>query len=200
MNAEGSSKRHAVTNIKTRRTLTATALVAAGCLLLAACSGGSNSNAADQSGSGANVTVGGAGVSSNAVNPASGASPKGGSADPCSLLTQAEVDTAVGQPLGVGKQTATLDDCAWSSTDFTANVDVTVSSWSAIKTAATANGHTPASVSGVGDEALTNGPLLSVRKGNAGFLLVIGGPKIDSTADHGLAQEKVLATAILGRM
>jgi hypothetical protein len=199
MNAEGSPTRHAVMKNKPRRSTTATALAAAGCLLLVSCGGGSNTIAADQSGSGVNVTVGGAGALSNAITPAGGAGAKGGS-DPCSLLTQAEAETAVGQPLGVGKQTATLDDCAWSSTDFTANVDVTVSSWSAIKTAATANGHTPASVTGVGDEALTNGPLLSVRKGDAGFLLVIGGPNIDSRADHGLAQEKVLAAAILGRM
>jgi Protein of unknown function (DUF3558) len=125
--------------------------------------------------------------------------------DPCSLLTQAEVETAVGQPLGVGKQVLTLDDCQWTTSDFTAGVDVTVSDWTAIKNAATTNGTKVApSVSGIGDEALnlngSNGSLLYVRKGDQGFLLTINGPHIDGTPDHGLAQEEVLAKAVLGRL
>jgi hypothetical protein len=59
----------------------------------------------------------------------------------------------------------------------------------------------PTSVPGVGDEALyKGGGLLYVRKGNAGFLLSINGPHIDSLPDGGLAQEKVLAAAVLGRL
>jgi hypothetical protein len=116
------------------------------------------------------------------------------------MLTQAQVETAVGQTVGVGKQTAGLGMCTWTSSDFTAGVNATFSSWSAIKTAATANGHTPESLSGIGDDALDNGSLLSVRKGDNGFLLDINGPTVDSAADHGLAQEKVLAAAILAHM
>ena len=79
-------------------------------------------------------------------------------------------------------------------------MSVTVSDWSAIKTSATANG-TATAVSGVGDEALTKGGgLLYVRKGDAGFLLLIGGPHIDTLPDHGLAAEKVLAAAVLSRL
>ncbi|MDQ6658649.1 MAG: DUF3558 domain-containing protein [Actinomycetota bacterium] len=135
-----------------------------------------------------------------AAVPAAGGE-AGASAPPCSLLTQAEVDAAVGQRLGPGKQTTALDDCQWTTSDFTAGVSVSVSDWQAIKAAATANGHTPRSVPGVGDEALTNGGgLLYVRRGNGGFLLTINGSHVDALPDQGLAQEKVLATAVLGRL
>lgn len=199
MNAEHSSKQRAFMMNEPRRSTAAMALVAAGCLLLAACGGGSSSNAAKPSRARPSVTVAGADALPDTSAHADIANPKAAS-DPCSLLTQAQVDTAAGQPLGAGKANVPLGDCSWSSSDFSANVDVTVSTWSAIKTAATANGHTPTSLSGVGDEALDNGPLLSVRKGHTGFLLVLGGPTIDSAADHGLAQEKVLATAILSHI
>ena len=123
-----------------------------------------------------------------------------GSVGPCALLTQAEVDTAVGQPLGPGKATIPNYDCGWSTPDFLASVSVTVSGWAEMKTAATRTGRSTA-VAGVGDEALTKGGgLLYVRKGTAGFLLLVGGPKIDSSPDHGLAAEKVLATDVLGRL
>jgi hypothetical protein len=199
MNAEHPPKQRAFMMNEPRRSTAAMALAAAGCLLLAACGGGSSGSAATSSSTAPSVTVGGDGASSDTSAHADIADPKAAS-DPCSLLTQAQVDTAAGQPLGAGKANIPLGDCTWSSSDFTANVDVTVSTWSAIKTAATANGHTPSSLSGVGDEALDNGPLLSVRKGDTGFLLVLGGPSIDSAADHGLAQEKILATAILSRI
>ena len=177
-----------------------TTVAAAGSLLLAACSSSSTPTAAH-----ANATIqthignsSSAGSSTDATG--GGATTNGGSADPCSLLTQAEVDAAVGQPLGPGKATIPHYDCAWATSDFTASVSVTVSDWSAIKTSATTNG-TASSVPGVGDEALTKGGgLLYVRKGSAGFLLSIGGPHIDSLPDHGLAAEEVLAAAVLSRL
>lgn len=132
--------------------------------------------------------------------------PGGGAiADPCSLLTQAEVDAAVGQPLGQGKSAIAHLDCTWSSSDFGANVYLTVGDWATtIKEAASGNGGAPTAIAGLGDEAWTasgnNGSLVFARKGNNGFLLIIDGPKVDSLPDHGVAQEKVLAAAILGRL
>jgi hypothetical protein len=182
------------------RRIAAAASLAAGCLLLAACSSASTPQAGQASASAHNPTPG-TGIASPSTNPPGGGTTTGGSVEPCSLLTQAEVDTAVGQPLGPGKATIPNYDCQWTTTDFSAGVSVTVSDWSAIKTSATANGHTPTSVLGVGDEALyKGGGLLYVRKGTAGFLLSINGPHIDSLPDGGLAQEKVLAAAVLGRL
>jgi hypothetical protein len=138
--------------------------------------------------SGASASAGGGGAAAD-------------SAHPCSLLTQTEVNTAVGQPLGPGKQTTTLDDCQWTTSDFAAGVSISLSDWPAIKAAATGNGHTPESVPGIGDEALTNGGgLLYVRKGDAGFLLTINGPNVDSLPDQGLTREKALATAVVARL
>lgn len=127
-----------------------------------------------------------------------------GTGNECSLLTQADVDAAVGQPLGKGKSDAALGTCQWSTSDFVADVDITVSDWAAIKTAATGGSKSPVSVPGVGDEALnlngSNGSLLYVRKGSQGFLITINGPKIDSLPDHGLAKETILAAAVLDHL
>jgi hypothetical protein len=181
------------------RRIAAAASLAAGCLLLAACSSTSTPQAGQASASAHNPTPG-TGIASPSTNPSGGGTTTGGSVEPCSLLTQAEVDTAVGQPLGPGKATIPGYDCTWATTDFTASVSVTVSDWAAIKTSATSTG-TSTAVAGVGDEALSKGGgLLYVRKGDQGFLLLIGGPKVDSLPDHGLAQEEVLAAAVFGRM
>lgn len=181
------------------------ALVALVASSLAACGGGSSSPAPANTPSSIVTTTAPANtaVGSPALNPTRAAASTA-ALDPCSLLTQAEVDKAVGQPLKPGKQVATLLDCNWTTSDFTAGVDVTVSGWTEIKAAANGNGAHPASIAGVGDEALNlngaNGSLLYVRKGSQGFLLTINGPHIDSNPDHGLAQEKVLAVAVLGRL
>jgi len=174
----------------------AAAFVAAGCLLLAACGS-----------SGHPTVAGGPGTPGATATQPGGTAPAGpaaGSPDPCSLLTQAEVDAAVGQPLGAAQSGAEPGACQWSTADFVADVDITVADWTSIKAAATAGAHQPVAISGVGDEALnlngSNGSILYVRKGDVGFLLTINGPKIDSLPDHGLAQEQVLATAALGRL
>ena len=76
--------------------------------------------------------------------------------------------------------------------------------WAGIKAAATSGPRPVTPIAGVGDEALnlngSGGSNLYVRKGNQGFVLIIAGPKISGLADRGLAQEKVLASAILGRL
>jgi hypothetical protein len=177
-----------------------TIVTAAGLLLLGACSSSSTPSAGH-----ANPTIqkhvgNSTAAGQSTASTSGGKALSGGSVAPCSLLSQAEVDAAVGQPLGPGKSTIPHYDCSWTSSDFIASVSVTVSDWSAIKTSATRTG-TATAVSGVGDEALTKGGgLLYVRKGNGGFLLLIGGPHLDALPDHGLAAEKVLAAAVLSRL
>jgi hypothetical protein len=196
-----------------------TALTAAGLLLLAACGASAAPTAGPvTAAAGASATGNPATGIPATGNPATAdsvldappvsqpnATPGAGAttafADPCTLLTQAEVDTAVGQPLSPGKQVATLDDCLWTSADFTASVDVTVSDWTGIKNAATADGtKTPAVVAGIGDEALGDPGLLSVRKGDAGFLLTFDYPDMQAAPDQGLAQATILADAVLSRL
>ena len=188
----------------------APAAAAAGCLLLAACSssshplaGPSSTPVVEQPTAGSSA---GASASSSGGPAGGGGTANSGSAAPCSLLTQAEVDTAAGQPLGPGKPVPGTSLCLWASSDSTAHVTSIVTVWSSVKAAATARGQTLTSVAGVGDEALSYYDAdageagLSVRKGSTGFLLVIRDPHIDSLPDHGLAAEKVLAAAVLGRL
>jgi Protein of unknown function (DUF3558) len=177
-------------------------------LLLAACGGASTPAATSAPGGSVASAPTAVAATSQPASPPVAADSTGPGAgditDPCSLLTQADVDAAVGQPLGQGKSTIPHLDCAWSSTDFGANVYLTVGDWDSVKSAASANGGAPTAIAGLGDEAWTasgnNGSLVYARTGSNGFLLIIDGPQVDSLSDHGVAQEKVLAAAILGRL
>jgi hypothetical protein len=172
-------------------------------LLLGACSGASSPAPTPASNGAASPADQQASVPA-ASGPSSAAA--GSPVDPCSLLTQSEVDSAAGQPLGHGNQIGALDDCQWSTSDFAASVELDVGDWSAIKAKSAESGQTLTSVPGVGDEAWTlnragNAAELYVRKGTTGFVLLLGGGQyIDSLSDLGLAQEKVLAAAVLGRL
>jgi hypothetical protein len=189
MNAHHPSDPRAYTSGRIHRRIVVTGVAAVSVLFPAACGGGSTPDA------GPGTTV----VSQPDVT--SGVAGTSAFADPCTLLTQDEVDTAAGQPLQAGKQVETLDDCQWTNVDFTASVDVTVSDWTAIKNAATANDtKSPAVVTGVGDEALGDANLLSVRKGDMGFLLIFNYPDMSAAPDQGMAQAKVLAAAVLSRL
>lgn len=205
MNTPHPSTSRATRSARVHRRLALAACAAIGVLLPAACASSSAPAAAPATTASANSAASASATDPPQLSPppstALGAGGSPAFADPCKLLTQAEVDTAAGQPLQPGKQVATLDDCQWTNSDFSASVDVTVSDWTAIKNAATANGtKTPAVITGVGDEALGDASLLSVRKGDMGFLLNFNFPNMSTAPDHGLAQAKVLAAAVLSRL
>ena len=115
----------------------------------------------------------------------------------CDLLTQADAEAAVGQPLPKNTVNLTLGMCDHNSPDFSAGVSLTVGDWESIKGAAVAGSHQPEAVSGVGDEALRLGGTLYVRRGSEGFLLSLHGSKIDPLPDKGLAMNKALALRVL---
>jgi hypothetical protein len=169
-------------------------LAAAACLLLAACS----SNPTPLAGSSPPVPQ------TNVVTSPQASAQS--TADPCSLLTQSEVDAAAGQALGHGNRIGALDDCQWSTSDFAGSVELDVADWSAIKVKSAQAGRPLTSIAGVGDEALSfnqagNAAELYVRKGTSGFLLLLGGGQYIGTLPAlGLAQEKVLAASVLGRL
>jgi hypothetical protein len=121
----------------------------------------------------------------------------------CDLMIRPDAEVAVGQPLPQNTVNLALGMCDFNAADFSAGASVTVGSWESVKAAATSGKTVPASIGGVGDEALnlngSNGSLLYVRKGNEGFLLEVHGPKIDPLPDRGLAAEKDLAAKILAR-
>jgi hypothetical protein len=126
--------------------------------------------------------------------------------NPCGLLTQADAEGAVGAALPQNSATAALGMCGYTSTDFSEGAQLTVGDWDSIKKAATGGAHQPASVAGIGDEALyftgqeTGGGPLYVRHGQEGFLLVLNGSKIDHMPGaDALAVEEALARKILAR-
>ena len=123
----------------------------------------------------------------------------------CDLLTRADAETAIGQPLPQNTVNLTLGMCDYNAADFSAGASLTVSSWDSIKSAATGR-HQPQAIGGIGDEALyfagslRGGSPLYVRRGAEGFLLVLNGPKIDHMAGaDAVAVEKELALKVLGK-
>jgi hypothetical protein len=184
-----------------RRTLITVAI--AGSFLLAACS----SSTAPAGSPRSTVAPPAHSAAARSQPAATGdASSATGAADPCSLLTQAEVDTAAGQPLGHGNRIGALDDCQWSTSDFAGSVELDLGDWSAIKAKSAQTGQPLTSVAGLGDEALSlnaagNAAQLFVRTGTTGFQLLLGGgQRIGSEPDLGLGAEKALASAVLGRL
>ncbi len=122
----------------------------------------------------------------------------------CDLLTRADAEAAVGQPLPQNTvKNVALGMCDYNAADFSAGASVSVDSWESIKAAATGGRTVSTPIAGVGDEALnlngSNGSILYVRRGDEGFLLTLNGPNIDHLPDHGLGQEKGLALKILAR-
>ncbi len=134
-----------------------------------------------------------------AADPTSLPDPAAAGKIKCALLTRAEAEAAVGQPLTTGSEIAALGSCGYTSPDFAAGVGYTVSSWESINNAAHSSGHTPPAVSGIGDEAYF-GVGLSVRKGSKGFLILMNGPKVDDLPDAGLAKQKAVAALMLPRL
>jgi hypothetical protein len=168
-----------------------------GLLFSAACGGSGTATENEGAGGRAN---GGAGAASGHGGTGSGA-PATSTKSPCELLTRAQAEAAVGQPLPQNDENTPLGMCDYNAADFSAGASLTLGGWTEIKAAATGGNGVPVAISGVGDEALnlngSNGSLLYVRRQSQGFLLVLNGPTIDHAADHGLAQEEGLAREVL---
>ena len=125
---------------------------------------------------------------------------------PCALLTRAEVEKAMGEPVA-GEGSAEFDECKWTGAahdDDTLSLDV--DDPDVLKQVVTGNGvggHLPTeSVVGVGDEAMygANMRILFFRKGTTGFTIQIATEASlmarSSEKDH----EVILAKAVLGRL
>ena len=175
------------------RRLTGTLGVA---LLLAACSSSGSPTATPAGGGG-----GGEGAGSS---PAAGGG--GGSVtsiDPCSLLTPAEIKSALDIDVkdGVAQHTDTSVNCEWDTQDGTSSVGVTVSVyddvlWQTFSKAANAK-----PISGFGDAAFTGYPHagdIAIKKG--AFEIDLG--IVDFTADTAKvdAADQSLATLVLSRV
>ncbi|MEO8840200.1 MAG: hypothetical protein ABI704_01430 [Kofleriaceae bacterium] len=110
-------------------------------------------------------------------------------------MARVDAEAAIELKLPQTVEDAVLGTCGYMTADYN-GASLTVGEWSSMKAAATSSGHHPEVVAGIGDEALW-GAGLSVRKGDRGFLLVLGGPAIDHAPDRGLAKAKALSLKIL---
>jgi hypothetical protein len=129
------------------------------------------------------------------------------SRDPCSVMTKADAESAVGAALPQNSGNQALGTCGYTSADFSEGAQLTLGDWESIKKAATGGAHQPSAIGGVGDEALyftgreTGAGPLYVRHGQQGFLLVLNGSKIDHmTGAAAMATEQALAAKILARL
>jgi hypothetical protein len=138
------------------------------------------------------------------IDPAAAVSRLVTSRNACKLLTRADAEGAVRQPLPQNTVANEVQGmCDYNAADFSAGASLTLGDWSSIAAAAKSGKTPPLQVSGVGDEALglasSNGATLYVRRGDEGFLISLNGPNIDHLPDHGLELEKALALKVLAQ-
>ncbi len=138
------------------------------------------------------------------MDPADAVSRLVTSRNACKLLTRADAETAVGQPLPQNTVANEVQGmCDYNAADFSAGASLTLGDWPSIEAAAKSGRTTPTPIAGVGDEALglggSNGATLYVRRGDEGFLISLNGPNIDHLPDHGMALEKALALKVLAQ-
>jgi hypothetical protein len=125
---------------------------------------------------------------------------------PCTLLTRAEVEKAMGEPVA-GEGSTEFDECTWTGAAHDDDkLSLDVDDPAVLRQVVTGNGggghvaNEP--VVDVGDEALyqTNLKILFFRKGTTGFTIQIateaGAMARSSEKDH----EVILAKAVLGRL
>ena len=139
---------------------------------------------------------------------AGGQGGQGGNKDACTLLTRAEVEKALGEPVAGEGASSGAGHCEWTAAanDGSDTVNLDLDDADVLKTVVTGNGGggtvPTESVSGVGDEAIyANGlKILYVRTGTSGFTIQI------ATIAAAMAQtsEKnnavTLAQLVLGRL
>ena len=120
-------------------------------------------------------------------------------ADPCSLLTPAQVGAALGATVGAGNRIGS-SICVWGAPPK--RVTITLHQpreFEALK-APVGNGITKIAVGGVGDEAVSGtskiATTLSVKKGSVVFVVTVGGFPEEQTK----AMEKALALNVLAKL
>ena len=133
------------------------------------------------------------------------------SSDPCSLLTEAQVATALGVPVTVTKVGSDATHCHWEQTgkngQTLVDAHLMLESVKAYDTAKNMMGMsgkvTKVAISGVGDDAYylvsarRDAPLF-VKKGNAAFRIAVDGK--GWAAEDIKAKEKAFALALLSKL
>lgn len=136
-------------------------------------------------------------IGSTATRPTATAS----SSRPCGLLSQAEVEEAVGQSLLPGREQTDPPECMYlSRQEPEFSLILTMNPWTQVQPPASEK---TTSIDGLGDEAFgaasdgVTGSTMCVREAADGFCLSIGGPSLGAT--EGMAALKSLAVILLDR-
>lgn len=169
------------------------ALVVAVGALVAGCASGHSTHRVGQGGQPTNPA--GAATSSAATT---GAGDTTGNSDTCSMLTTDQVAAALGEPAAPGKPEPNFDtpECEWdAASGHNGTVTLDVGPW--VGDPGVKPMKLGAPVSGVGDEAYSDGTGLYVRKGNRGFRIWVFNVTSQSTR---LDLEQQLATALLAKV
>ena len=129
--------------------------------------------------------------------PAAGGNAK----KPCEYLARADAEAALEIPLPGTTETEGTGECIYHSSEFY-GVAVTVGTWEGVTQSANAGGqnHPAKPVSGIGDEAMSQGTHLYVRKGERGLVVSLNGPAVDADNAKELSRARDLAVKILPKM
>lgn len=122
--------------------------------------------------------------------------------DACTIVTKADAETALGEPVGAPKprSSATSSGCVYASLSGSARLDIDITRWPDPAAAATkyqtfANIGQP--VAGLGDQARGNTAILAVQKGSV--VITVSMPVADKQPDQ-FGAMKLLAAKVVSKV
>jgi hypothetical protein len=129
--------------------------------------------------------------------PAAGGNAK----KPCEYLARADAEAALELALPGTTETEGTGECIYHSAEFY-GVTFATGPWDGVLLSANSGGkdHPPTPVTGIGEEAVSLGVNLYVRKGERGLMVSLNGPAVDADRNKALARAKDLALKILPKM
>jgi hypothetical protein len=129
--------------------------------------------------------------------PAAGGNAK----KPCEYLARADAEAALELPLPGTTETEGTGECNYHSAEFY-GVTFAIGTWEGVMQSANSGGqnHPAKPVTGIGDEAVSQGEHLYVRKGERGLMVSLNGPAVDADRTKALARARDLAVKILPKM
>ncbi|HET9987676.1 MAG TPA: hypothetical protein VFQ65_04135 [Kofleriaceae bacterium] len=125
----------------------------------------------------------------------------GNAKKPCAYLARADAEAALELALPGTTETEVTGECNYHSAEFY-GVTFAIGTWDGVLLSANSGGqnHPPKPVAGIGDEAVSLGEHLYVRKGQRGLMVSLNGPAVDADHAKALARARDLAMKILPKM
>jgi len=120
---------------------------------------------------------------------------------PCDYLARADAEAALELALPGTTETEGTGECNYHSAEFY-GVTFATGTWEGVTQSANTGGqnHPAVPVTGIGDEALSQGSHLYVRKGERGLVVSLNGPAVDADRAKAIDRARGLAIKILTKM